>query len=53
MGKNLDSNGYLVPGRRKDLELLYEVFGPDGLPVEIESIWENCSGLFVQIRYDE
>ena len=53
MGKNLDSNGYLVPGPRKDLEPLFQVIGPGGNPVEIESIYVNCSGLLVQIRYEE
>ncbi len=53
MDKNLDSKGYLVPGCRKDLELLFQVLDPDGNPMEIESIWENCSDLFVQVRYDE
>ena len=53
MGKNLDSKGYLMPGPRDDLVPLFQVLDPDGNPVEIESIWENCSGLSVQIRYDE
>ena len=62
MGQNLDSKGYLMPGPRDDLkpllqDLLYPLHILDyyGNPVEIESIWENCSGLFVkiQIQYDE
>ncbi len=42
-----------MPGPRDDLVPLFQVLDPDGNPVEIESIWENCSGLSVQIRYDE
>ena len=53
MGKNLDSEGYLMPGYRDDLVPLFQVIGPDGNPVKIEHIWENCSGLSVQIWYDE